>query len=220
MRESIPILLNVIQMINTLSKNQLTRRILLGLLPWAIQLLYLPLNRLQSGGIAPALPIDALIPLRPLWVIPYMATLITWIIIPLWAVFKFDDCNYRALIIAELICVVTGISVFFFFPTYVIRPEITHASGSMSLIAWLYQSDQAYNALPSGHAYISGLFMLILSRLYPRQRLIWITAYITILLSTLFTRQHYILDLVAGFALSFAAFYVFLRLTRSAKTGE
>lgn len=207
-------------MINILSQNKIFRRILLGLLPWVIQLLYLPLNRLQSGGIAPALPIDALIPLRPLWVIPYMATLLTWIIIPLWAVFKFDDRSYRALIIAELICVIAGISVFFFFPTYVVRPEITQASGSMSLIAWLYQSDQAYNALPSGHAYLSGLFMLILSRLYPRHRPIWIAAYITILLSTLFTRQHYILDLIAGFALSLAAFYVFLRLTRPTKAGE
>lgn len=207
-------------MTNTPSKFSLTQRILLGLLPWAIQLLYLPLNRLQSGGIAPALPIDALIPLHPIWVIPYMATLLTWIIIPLWAVFKFDNRNYRAFIVAELICVVTGISIFFLFPTYVTRPEITQTSGSMSLIAWLYQSDQAYNALPSGHAYLSGLFMLILSRLYPRQRIIWVAAYVTILLSTLFTRQHYILDLVAGFALAVAAFYVFQRLTRPAKVGE
>lgn len=190
------------------SHSNLFRRVWVGLIPWAIQLLYLPLNRLQSGGVAPALPVDALIPLSPLWVIPYVLTLVTWIIIPIWAALKLDDAAYRAFILAELICVVTGITTFFLYPTYIIRPELPSTEGSLALVARLYASDQAYNALPSGHAYLSGLYMLVLSRFCPRWRALWIAAYAIILLSTLFTRQHYVLDLLAGFALALAAYCI------------
>lgn len=179
-----------------------TARFALGLLPWLVQLLYLPLNRLQSGGIAPALPIDSIFPLRPWWTVPYMLTLVLWGLAPLWAAFAMPDPLYRAFLTSLSTVIVIGILCFFFFPTYVVRPTISPDDPAMAPIRFLYNSDNVYNALPSGHAYITALLTLYWSRWKPRLRPVWWAILLIVLLSTLFTRQHYVLDLVAGLALA------------------
>jgi membrane-associated phospholipid phosphatase len=174
----------------------------LGLLPWLIQALYLPLNRLQSGGIAPALPIDNIFPLRPWWTVPYLLTLVMWGLAPLWAAFAMPDRLYRAFLISLSAVIVSGIICFTFFPTYVVRPSISSDNPAMAPIRFLYSADNVYNALPSGHAYITALFALYWSRWKPHLRPLWWAILLIVLLSTLFTRQHYVLDLVAGLALA------------------
>jgi membrane-associated phospholipid phosphatase len=51
------------------------------------------------------------------------------------------------------------------------------------------------------------LLALFYSLWYPRQKWIWMSILAIVCLSTLFTGQHYILDVVTGLALGIAGFY-------------
>jgi membrane-associated phospholipid phosphatase len=61
-------------------------------------------------------------------------------------------------------------------------------------------------ALPSAHNYITMLIASFAIHSYPRQRLLWSAVVVIVALSTLFTGQHYILDVVAGLAVGWAGF--------------
>ena len=61
-------------------------------------------------------------------------------------------------------------------------------------------------ALPSAHNYGTMLVSAFAIHFYPRRRWIWIIILVSIALSTLFTGQHYILDVVAGLALGWIGF--------------
>jgi membrane-associated phospholipid phosphatase len=63
-----------------------------------------------------------------------------------------------------------------------------------------------YDAFPSGHIYITTLLALFFSHWYPRQKLAWILILVIVSLSTLFTGQHYILDVLGGYAVAFSGY--------------
>jgi len=118
-----------------------------------------------------------------------------------------DDRMFRALIAA---CIVTfGLSglTFIFFPTYVRRAVIEGNNIFTFLLGLIHSSWGRYDAFPSGHVYITALLALFFSRLYPRQKFFWILILAVVSLSTLFTGQHYIVDVVGGFTVAFAGYH-------------
>jgi membrane-associated phospholipid phosphatase len=80
----------------------------------------------------------------------------------------------------------------------------------------IYDSDVEHNCLPSLHVaqvYLAALSCNLVHRGVGKAALAWATL---VALSTLFTKQHYVLDVVAGFALGLAAYLAFLhRLPRA-----
>jgi membrane-associated phospholipid phosphatase len=64
-----------------------------------------------------------------------------------------------------------------------------------------------YDAFPSGHIYITTLLALFFSRWYPRQKLLWFLILVIVSFSTLFTGQHYILDVIGGYAVAFSGYH-------------
>jgi membrane-associated phospholipid phosphatase len=64
-----------------------------------------------------------------------------------------------------------------------------------------------YAALPSGHVYITTLLALFYSRWYPRYKSLWILILVIVSLATLFTGQHYILDVLGGYLVALAGYY-------------
>jgi membrane-associated phospholipid phosphatase len=71
----------------------------------------------------------------------------------------------------------------------------------------VYANDGSYDAAPSGHVYMTTLLALFYSLWYPRQKWIWMSILVIVCLSTLFTGQHYILDVVTGLALGIVGYY-------------
>jgi membrane-associated phospholipid phosphatase len=191
----------------------LRNRFFLLCIPLVIQLFYFPLNRISIGGIAPFIPLDAYIPVRPAWVVPYFLTIPSWIIFFIWAGFKMDDQLFRAFIFSSITAILIGILTFTFFPTYVNRPVLVEKGIAWDWLRKLYQNDNIYNALPSGHAYITTIVAIFWWRWKPNQRWLWVGFWVVVLLSALFTHQHYILDLLAGILLalgtSFLAFGIY-----------
>lgn len=168
--------------------------------------LYFPLNRTLSGGFNLSTPLDAWIPLWPVWVIPYLLCLPAWAGGLVWAAWKMDERLFRSFISAGLFVLLSATLFYYVFPTYVQRPVITSNNWAAQLLQLVYQHDAAYNAFPSGHVYQTTLFCLFYNRLYPHHQWLWMGIVVIVALSTLFTHQHYLTDPLGGLAIAWLGY--------------
>lgn len=75
----------------------------------------------------------------------------------------------------------------------------------------LYSSDPPYNCFPSLHVAHSFVSRLACYRVHRSLGIVATICATLVALSTLFTKQHYILDVIAGMSLAFVAYVIFLR---------
>ena len=183
-------------------------------------LLYIPINHNVTGGITPDLPIDARIPLWPIWAVPYLLTLPCWIAALAWGALKMDYPRWRQFSLCLGITIVISYLFFIIYPTYVVRPEITSQDFFSQLVVWIYGSDQVNNALPSGHTYTTLIIAIFWSQWLPKLKPLWIGITVLVLLSTLFTKQHYLLDLVAAAGLVVVTYFLSGYLLRKGDGGK
>jgi len=174
------------------------KRLILILLIIGAQCLYTLTNRVMHGGWLPKTFLDNYIPLWPVWVVPYVLVDVIWIIFSLIAAWKMEERLFRVYVIASLAIIIPSMFIFVLFPTYVERPVVPGTDWASSLLRLLYWSDHANNALPSGHMYFAILLAYFVTRWKPRLFWFAVLMVIMVICSTLFTRQHYVLDLVAG----------------------
>jgi len=172
-----------------------------------IQLLYLPTSEQTHGGVELKLPFD-IIPIWPVWILPYFLVFALWISCLIWAFFKFDDHTFRAFVIAFLFAGTISVAVFIFFPTYVKPALIDGSNAFANLLRSVHHDWGRYDAFPSGHVYITTLMALFFSHSYPHTKKIWATIVILVVLSTLFTGQHYIADALGGLAVGFSGYHI------------
>jgi len=169
---------------NDRSALTLSRRVFLVIVACCIQMIYVPTSNRLTGGIEPKLPID-IFPVWPVWVLPYISCYLLWFLGILWIIRKTEDRSFRS---------------FIFLPTYV-SPGTLHGNDIFtSLLRIIHEDWGRYDAFPSGHIYITTLLTLFFSRWYPRQKALWILILVIVSLSTLFTGQHYVLDVLGGYA--------------------
>ncbi len=187
------------------------------LLVIAIQFIYFPTSQATSGGIAPKLPLDA-IPVYPVWIVPYVLCYPFWLFGIVWAILKLGDRDFRAFTAAALFTVGIGNLTFLVFPTYVDLPVITGDDVFSTLLRAIQIAGGTHAALPSAHNFITMLLCASAARLYPRLRWLWTGIVVIVALSTLFTGQHYLLDVAAGLALGWLGFR--FGLWREGKKGQ
>jgi membrane-associated phospholipid phosphatase len=195
-----------IKKINRNGALSLSKRILFLVLVCGIQMIYVPTSFRTTGGIEPKLSID-IFPVWPIWIVPYMLCYPLWLFSSLWAMLKMEDRLFRALVIACLLMFAVANATFIFFPTYVRQMTFQGNDIFTLLLRMVHENWGRYSAFPSGHVYITTLLVLFFSRWYPRQRFLWILILIVISFSTLFTGQHYILDVLGGYGVAFAGYH-------------
>ena len=174
------------------------KRVLLFLALSAVQLIYVPINRLVTGGVILQIPWDAHVPFWPIFSIPYMASVFWWTVCILWAAMRMDALRLRAFFFGALFMMLTSYIIFIVYPTYIERPDVTGQGFQYDLIRSIYSNDRLNNAFPSGHTYFTVFIVLFWWKWKPRLKWIWAAFGALVIASTLFTGQHNLLDPVGG----------------------
>lgn len=158
----------------------------------------------------PELPLDRALPLQPTWALVYGSFYLFLILLPMFVVRQEEQI--RRTVLAYLMVWITAYVCFLVYPTVAPRPvKVTGVGFATWGLRFLYSADPPYNCFPSlhvAHSFVSALTS------YRVHRGVGIAAGICALLvgvSTLFTKQHYVLDVIAGIFLAYLAHVVFLR---------
>ncbi|MEW8986589.1 MAG: phosphatase PAP2 family protein [Bacillus sp. (in: firmicutes)] len=181
-------------------------------LPYLLFLLVMPilglvykiLNDNPRDAVILSTQVDGMIPFLPVFIVPYI----------IWYAFIFGYLVYfwykdtgvylktlTLIVVGELICFL----IYFFFQTTVPRPKLVGDGILIDLVGMIYSHDQPYNAFPSIHVLTT--FAIILGSISIRNKHMVHSIFIPvmgslIILSTLFVKQHYILDMFASMFLT------------------
>jgi membrane-associated phospholipid phosphatase len=158
----------------------------------------------------PEIALDRLVPLQPVWALIYGALYAFLILLPVLVVRQQEQI--RRTVYAYLTVWIAAYVCFFVYPTEAPRPAEVTGDG---FVVWglrsLYSSDPPYNCFPSLHVAHSFVSALACHRVHRGVGIVALLSAALVGLSTLFTKQHYVLDVVAGTFLAFVACAVFLR---------
>ena len=159
---------------------------------------------------APELPLDRLVPLEPGWALVYGALYLFLIVLPVLAV-RHEE-HIRRTVLAYLTVWSVAYVCFMAFPTVAPRPaEVAGEGFGLWGLRILYSADPPYNCFPSLHVAHSFVSALTCYRLHRGVGMAAMIAATLVGVSTLFTKQHYVVDVVAGLFLAWLAYAVFLR---------
>ncbi|MBN2556415.1 MAG: phosphatase PAP2 family protein [Anaerolineales bacterium] len=178
--------------------------LVLGLI--ALQCMYFPINQNVQGGVSTVLPIDRHIPLSPIWAVPYLCGIVWWAGAFIWAAAKMDNRRFLHFSLCLSLAMSISYVIYVLFPTYVNRPVITGEDFPGTLVLFIYGKDRAYNALPSGHTYTTLIISIFWYSWLPEQRGLWAAIALIIILSTLLTKQHAVLDILSAGILAFVCY--------------
>jgi membrane-associated phospholipid phosphatase len=158
----------------------------------------------------PALAWDRAVPFQPIWSLLYGAPYVFLILLPVFVV-RHDELLRRT-VLAYLTVWITAYVCFIVYPTVAPRP--VHLSGD-GFAVWglriLYDADPPYNCFPSLHVAHSFVSALACYRVHRALGVAAAGCASLVALSTLFTKQHYVADVVVGALMALVAYGVFLR---------
>jgi hypothetical protein len=181
------------------------RLLILFFAVWAVDLIVNYLNHDRSAYWIPAISLDAKIPfLAPfiyLYTIYFPLVVAPLFLLPV-------EKHLRRYVYSSIIVMIVSYFVFLIAPTKVIRVSLDKFHISEFVTFLYHRAVGPYNLLPSLH--ISMLVLAFLSLyFYKRKIALWLA--VPMLLScasVLFTKQHYILDVIAAIPLALIAFMV------------
>ena len=157
----------------------------------------------------PAIALDRAVSLRPEWIGVYMSHYV-FVLLPVFVV--RDREFFRRVMRAYLMAFIVGYIGFLVYPTASPRPAAVPGDG---FAAWClrlnYSLDTPYNCFPSLHVAVSVLAALACYRVHARLGIaagVWAAL---IGVSTLYTKQHYAVDVVTGALLAYVVYFVVLR---------
>lgn len=174
-------------------------------------LTYYPLNRPNPDARVLATPLDGLIPLVPLFAIPYLVHL------PVLAgsFVYFLTRRLRTFMeaaFAMITCNLVGAGFFFLMQTTIERPSV-EPGGLNSLVQFIYANDGPYNLFPSLHVAGATTYAIAHWRARtPLRELIALFAAI-VAASTVLVKQHHVVDIPAGVALAAVSYLLAIRVS-------
>jgi membrane-associated phospholipid phosphatase len=161
-------------------------------------------------------PLDSLIPLLPIFVIPYLSFIpLVFLAIPLLAL--RDRVVFKAFAWAVFVTQMILNVLYVLVPATVVRPPLEGSDVfSMLLRDLVWGLDEPVNTFPSNHVALSVIAIFALARLSLSK---WVTLALqlwlgVICVSTLFVHQHVIPDVIAGAAIGGVCFAVVYRIVQ------
>ena len=172
---------------------------------------YIAMNLLSVGRRAymPYLPGEARIPFLP--VFEYLYVLTFFVPVLLIATVRTYE-RFRRLMCALGIALTVAYSTYLLFPVYFERPPLTVSSLHTWLLSLQYL-DKPYNDFPSLHVTLSWLAVRA-SQVSRGSRIALALVATGISISTVFVKQHYVVDVVLGYALAWGAWKLAIDVVR------
>ena len=173
--------------------------------------LYLVIAGIVHGGPVhvPAIELDRMIPVQAAWAPVYLSLFLA-ALLPAFVLHQPEliERTVRAYLAAWLAAYVF----FLAYPTLSPRPESTTGDGFTAwMLRTIWASDVRYNCFPSLHVAQCFIAALACHRVHTgvgNAALAWAAA---VSLSTLFTKQHYVADVLGGIVLAGLAYAAFIR---------
>lgn len=180
-------------------KEKLIPLLLMLIIP-IINISYVLLDSSSRGVFSLETPLDRVMPFIEIFVVPY----ILWYLYIFLGLVYFcmnDSETYYKTILSIIFGLIICYVIFFLFQTTVIRPKIYGDDVVSMLIKAVYGNDKPYNCFPSIH--VLTCFIMVKAILtYRKKNKINIVFFIiissTIILSTLFIKQHVLADVAGG----------------------
>ncbi len=160
-------------------------------------------------------PIDGIIPFIPQWIIVYFGCYISWIVFYIIICRESKEVCYN-FIVAEVIAKLLCLIVFVVYPTQMIHRPPELGMGFFEQAArFLYDIDKPYNLFPSIHCFASWICFRGVTWCKKMPKWVKVFAFILaimVFLSTLFTKQHYAIDVIGGIAVSEIGIFISKKL--------
>lgn len=168
-----------------------------------ISMIHIALNVYRDNTKEIATALDRLIPFASPFVVPYIYWFI-YVFIGLLYLAVTDGRKYFGLLLSIVSGMLVSFVIFYYFPTTVERPLVIGGGFFNYAMRIVYSSDNPYNCFPSIHVLNATLVtMFLMSREKSMKFNLWaLTSCILINLSTLFVKQHVVLDVVGGVTLA------------------
>jgi membrane-associated phospholipid phosphatase len=168
-------------------------------------------DRARAGAAhAPELTFDRLFPFAPAWALVYGALYAFLIVLPVFVIQQEE--LIRRTVWAYLTVWTVSYICFLLYPTVAPRPHVVTGEGfAVWGLRFLYGADPPYNCFPSIHVAHSFVSALACYRVHRTLGFVAILCALLVGISTLFTKQHYVADVIAGILLALAAYAILLR---------
>ncbi len=156
------------------------------------------------GPFVPDIPWDHHIPFVPMFVLIYFGSYIYWVA-GVWHVGSRGREALYELLTAAILSFGVCLLFFVFLPTTIVRPEITESGVFNELMRLLYRLDTPQNLFPSMHCMNSWLIFIAVRgrKEYSKWvRIFFCVFSLFVFASTVFVKQHFLIDIVAGVLLA------------------
>ena len=169
----------------------------------ALNVFYLLLNNPYRGVHSLVTDIDRSLPFLSIFILPYSS----------WSIFIFATLTYLCLrdrktyynaLASVNISLIICYLIYFFYQTTVPRPVLVGDDIFTQMVTWVYRNDQPFNCFPSIHCLLSYLMIVAIntSKIKNKKNSFIICGIASlIILSTLFVKQHVLLDAIAAMLL-------------------
>ncbi|AET68451.1 PAP2 superfamily protein [Desulfosporosinus orientis DSM 765] len=188
-------------------RSYLTSGIWMLLIP-LINLLYAPLNHVKGNVYSLITVLDQHIPFIKYFIVPYLAWYLLMFVILSWFM-KRDHKLYISSLASICVGLLLSFLVYAFFQTKVPRPVIMGQDLFSNLTRFLYGIDNPYNAFPSIHVMTAYIIFVASSKAKGCGRKMVLasqTLSVLVILSTVFLKQHTLMDVAGGIFLGGSLF--------------
>lgn len=160
--------------------------------------IYFITNHIHKEGFDLTIALDRMIPFVPIFIIPYVYWYL-YMIIGFLILSLNDRKKYMRCILGLYLGMFFSYTIYLIFPTEIVRPTVTGNGILNSIVKIIYSLDRPFNCFPSLH--VLGTYFIM--RYTKKENSKYVYYYtqvvgILIILSTIFIKQHFVLDAVAS----------------------
>ncbi|WP_052147254.1 phosphatase PAP2 family protein [Paenibacillus cookii] len=176
--------------------------------------LYQLVNQPTDNVYSLVTPLDQATPFIKYFALPYGVWIFYIYVCIVYFFFKDRPSFYRSILLYT-VCALTCYVIYLVFQTTVPRPVVVGDDPFAMLMRFIYKRDQPFNCFPSIHCFSSYMVMRMIwqSPARNRKNVSLITGMsLLIILSTLFIKQHVIMDVIGAIALVEIYNFLFIKL--------